>query len=237
VPISFLPPQEALMGVRRVGLYALAALGLGLVLWTVAGPGLPGGPGRAEAQKGGKTKSGGSGQTDGKKAHRYEFISAGLVTAIMIDRETGKTYALASPGMERFGGPGMGGGEHAWVPIIKFEDIEDYRKWAREHTHRLRQRFEEEFPKKEKADRFEEKKKVDEPKKVFEEKKKFEERKQEFEEKTKRFDDKKREFDDKKRESSKLEQFEKRPGELTGRSRSGAPETCLRQPAWACRRS
>ena len=150
------------MCVKRVGVFTLAALALAAVLWAAFGPGLPGGTNRAEAQQGGKTKAG-----------RYEFISAGLVTAIMIDRETGKTYALTAALSDRFGGVGMGGGEFAWVPITKFEDLEDYRKWAQEQHRRLRKKMEEEFGRKDKFEEreFKDKKFEEEPKKPEEKKK------------------------------------------------------------------
>jgi hypothetical protein len=157
------------MCVKRVGVFALAALALGAVLWAAFGPGLPGSPNRAEAQQGGKATAG-----------RYEFISAGLVTAIMIDRETGKTYALASAGLDRFGGVGMGGPEFAWVPITKFENVEAYRNWMQEQHQRLRKKMEEEFGKK---DKFEEKKFEEKPKDI--DKGKFEEKKDKFEERSK----------------------------------------------------
>jgi hypothetical protein len=108
------------MCVRRIGVFTLAALALGAVLWAAFGPGLPGGPNRAEAQQGGRVKAG-----------KYEYLSAGL-TVVMIDTETGKTWALTSPMFGGFGGMGMGGAEFAWVPITKFDDVEGYRKWVKE---------------------------------------------------------------------------------------------------------
>jgi hypothetical protein len=118
------------MCVKRIGVFALAALALGAVLWAAFGPGLPGGPNRAEAQQGGRVKAG-----------KYEYLSA-LHTVVMIDTESGKTWALASPMLGGFGGMGIGGGfggmglggggEFAWVPITKFDDVEGYRKWVKE---------------------------------------------------------------------------------------------------------
>ena len=32
----------------------------------------------------------------------------------------------------------VGGGEYAWVPITKFDDIESYRKWAKERREEMR---------------------------------------------------------------------------------------------------
>jgi hypothetical protein len=111
------------MGIRRVGAVALAVFGLGAILWAVAGPGLPGAAPRAEAQQGGRARAG-----------KFEFVPAGF-TVVMIDTENAKTYALAAPVLHGLGG--VTGGEFAWVPIRKFDDVEGYRKWIKEHHEML----------------------------------------------------------------------------------------------------
>ncbi len=164
------------MCVKRVGVFALAVLGLGAVLWAVFGPNLAGGPNRTEAQQAGKAKVG-----------KYEFISAGLVTALMIDSETGKTYALASAAGDRLGGVGVGGPEFAWVPISKFDNINDFREWLQEQRQQLRRRVEEEFGRKDKPPLD---KKIEAPKDRFRDRN--EEFKDKFEEKAKdKFEEKK----------------------------------------------
>jgi hypothetical protein len=116
------------MNARKVGVCSLTALAVAALLWTALRPGLPGGPGQAAAQGGEVT------------AGKFKFIAGGT-TVVMIDTTSGKTYALASagggggfPGLGLGGGLGMGGGSHeyAWVPITKFDDVEKYRKWAKE---------------------------------------------------------------------------------------------------------
>ena len=93
------------MGVRRIGVFILAALALSAVLWAAFGPGLPRGPNRAEAQQNGRVKAG-----------RWEFLHAEH-TVVMIDTESGKTWALAARTPR--------GGEFAWVPITRFDNSED----------------------------------------------------------------------------------------------------------------
>jgi hypothetical protein len=107
------------MNVRRFGLCGVAALAAAALLWTALRPGLPGAPGQAAAQ-GGEVKAG-----------KYKFVSGGN-TVVMIDTTTGQTWALTSAGggMPMFGMGG--GGEHAWVTIVRFDDVEKYRKWAKE---------------------------------------------------------------------------------------------------------
>jgi hypothetical protein len=152
------------MCVRRIGVFTLAALALGAVLWAALGPGLPGGPNWAEAQRGGKVKAG-----------KYEYLSAGL-TVVMIDTETGKTWALTSPMLGGFGGMGMGGVEFAWVPITKFDDVEGYRKWVKEQREAML-KDKPGFPVDAVKDRKFETKPID--------KGKFEEKKDKFEERSK----------------------------------------------------
>jgi hypothetical protein len=65
---------------------------------------------------------------EGTKVGRYVYVSGGLATVVMIDTQTGKTYALAGPGM--FGMRDEG--DFAWVPITKFEDVPSYRKWLQQ---------------------------------------------------------------------------------------------------------
>jgi hypothetical protein len=143
------------MCVRRIGAFTLAALALGAVLWAAFGPGLPGGPNRAEAQQNGRVKAG-----------RWEFLHTEH-TVVMIDTESGKTWALAARTPRA--------GEFAWVPITRFDNFEDYRRWVREHREEG-SRDKPAFP----ADGFKDRK-IDETKDKFERKEKFEDKK--FEEK------------------------------------------------------
>jgi hypothetical protein len=96
-----------------MGLLAAGLVALGYVI------GQPLTVQRAEAQ-GEKVKPG-----------RYQVMGAGLVTAVMYDTKTGKTWAL-TPGsmldMRGFGGPEQ---EYAWAPITKFDDLERYRLWVK----------------------------------------------------------------------------------------------------------
>ena len=74
------------------------------------------------------------------KSTRYQVIGAGLITAVLIDNETGETWALTPGSM--MGGPGSFGGqdqEFAWAPVTKFEDLETYRRWVKQqHENRLK---------------------------------------------------------------------------------------------------
>jgi hypothetical protein len=69
------------------------------------------------------------------KGSRYQVVSAGLISAVMIDTETGKTWALTSGGNGR-DRPGFGdaGGEFAWAPIARFDDLESYRRWVKQQA-------------------------------------------------------------------------------------------------------
>ena len=71
------------------------------------------------------------GRAKGKPA-RYQVIGAGLITAVLVDNETGKTWAL-TPGNMLDGPRGFGGEdmEFAWTPITKFDDLESYRRWVK----------------------------------------------------------------------------------------------------------
>jgi hypothetical protein len=69
--------------------------------------------------------------SEGTKVGRYVYVNGGLFTTVMIDTQTGKTYALVSPdGMER-------GSEYAWVPITKFEDSQSYRRWVQQRREEM----------------------------------------------------------------------------------------------------
>lgn len=134
------------MKVKYCGM-GLIALGLIAVGWLIAQPPMN----RAEAQ-GEKVKPG-----------RYQVIGAGLITAVMYDTETGKTWALTPGGM--MDGPrgfGDSNQEFAWAPITKFDDLESYRRWVKvQQENRMkwdRERFREE-KKEEKKEAIEEKKK------------------------------------------------------------------------------
>jgi hypothetical protein len=65
---------------------------------------------------------------EGTKVGRYVYVNGGFSTVVMIDTQTGKSYALIGPSM--LGGPRDEAGEFAWVPITKFEDMQSYRKWV-----------------------------------------------------------------------------------------------------------
>src|SRR5436309_2720167 len=71
-------------------------------------------------------------QQEEKTTGRYQVVGAGLITAVLFDAETGKTWALAPGGF--MGGPGNFGGpdqEFAWAPVAKFDDLESYRRWVK----------------------------------------------------------------------------------------------------------
>lgn len=70
---------------------------------------------------------------DKVKGSRYQVVGAGLITAVLFDTETGKTWALTPGNM--MNGPGSFGGteqEFAWAPITKFDDLENYRRWVKQ---------------------------------------------------------------------------------------------------------
>jgi len=97
----------------------LIALLLVMVGWMIAHPPQAH---RLEAAQGEKTKPG-----------RYQVVGAGLITAVLVDNETGKTWALTPGSM--MDGPGRFGGtdqEFAWTPITKFDDLESYRRWVKQ---------------------------------------------------------------------------------------------------------
>ncbi len=116
----------------------LIAVVLAAVGWSAAQP-----PAPAPTPQGG----------DKMKPSRFQVVSAGFFTAVMIDHETGKTWGLYAPGMDFRGGPGglMEGTEFAWVPITKFEDLDSYRRWSKQQVeHRMkmeRERYKDRFDK------------------------------------------------------------------------------------------
>ena len=71
-------------------------------------------------------------QDEKVKPGRYQVVGAGLITAVMYDTKTGKTWAL-TPGTMLEGPRGFGGPEqeYAWAPITKFDDLESYRLWVK----------------------------------------------------------------------------------------------------------
>src|SRR5262245_50944777 len=93
---------------------AVFGLALGVIGWGIGRSSAPALVGQAEAaQAPGDGKKG-----DVVKAGRYQYVSGGLLTVIMVDTETNRTYALAPP---MLGGPfERDVAEFAWVPITKF---------------------------------------------------------------------------------------------------------------------
>ncbi len=123
---------------RHIGVLLAAGLALGAILGGAFGPaGRHGGAGQANAQPslpGAAVQPGAQPLPGGAvKAGRYQFVSS-LMTVVMIDTETGKTYALSPSTMG--GGPFGSVGEFAWAPITKFDDIENFRKWLKEQRER-----------------------------------------------------------------------------------------------------
>lgn len=95
-----------------------------------------------------------SAQQKGEKVQtsRYQVIGAGLVTAVLFDTETGRTWALTNGG--NMDGPrGYGGDaeqEFAWAPITKFDDLDSYRRWVKDQQEKRQKRMEERYGKKDK---------------------------------------------------------------------------------------
>jgi hypothetical protein len=128
------------------------------------------------------------------KPGRYQVVGAGLITVVMYDTKTGKTWAL-TPGTMLEGPRGFGGPEqeYAWAPITKFDDLESYRLWVKRQLENRMKR---------ERGRFKDKDKIIE-KDVYYKEKRIEEKKEE--KKDKRFEDKKEDnkeggFEDKKEE-------------------------------------
>jgi hypothetical protein len=128
------------MRARIVGL-VLSATVLAVLAWDVGSQPLP-----AQEVRGGKGKS------------NHQVVGAGLMTAVLFDPDTGKTWAL-TPG-DIWRGPGSFGGpnqEFAWAPVAKFDDVESYKRWVKEQQERQRKMREEMYGKKDKDKGFDRK--------------------------------------------------------------------------------
>src|SRR5262249_10890775 len=88
----------------------------------------------------------GGGEDKGGQPGRYQAVSAGG-TVILLDTATGKTWRAQIGGGLWGGigpgpvGPGMpvpGGLDPVWVPMTRFDKMEDYDKWKREHEGKMK---------------------------------------------------------------------------------------------------